>query len=162
MMNKIFFFLVVALGFGCGEPQGQSVQSQKLRRTVQRESKKVGKLERLQRMSKGKVIPHCDLSYDNLRHFPNLSGYTIHSLDLSHNQLDTVIVACLPKGLVKLNLSYNQFRNLFKMSIDPLYRLSFKERKKRYASYLFNELNVSHNQIKWLSISFPLKNNSLS
>ena len=153
-MTKMFLILLVILGLACSNPQKQRMQPKESTETTR--VAKLSKLTRLQREAKGKVITHCDLSHDNIRTFPDLSGYTIQSLNLSHNQLDTVIVDYLPKGLIKLDLSYNQLKRLFNMSIDPQYRLSNAERKKRYASYSFRELNVSHNQIKWLSVSFLL------
>lgn len=154
-MNKIFLLLLVALGLACSEPQKQRVQPQK--GIVRRHVVKLSKLERLKRMPKGKVITHCDLSNDNILTFPNLSRYTIKSLDLSHNQLKTVNVNYLPKGLVKLNLSYNQFRELFDLSIPHESKLSFEEMKRRYKANPLREIDLSHNQIKSISIGFPLR-----
>ena len=66
------------------------------------------KLERLHQISPDSVIAHYDLSGDSLKEFPDLSGYTIRSLDLSHNLLDTFVPRYLPTGLEKLDLSYNR------------------------------------------------------
>lgn len=155
MMTKIYLLLLLALGPSCSEAPKQRVQQQQ--KSIPPRHAKQSKLERLKRMPKGKKIVHCDLSHDNIRRFPNLSGYTIESLDLSHNHLDTVIVNYLPKGLIRLNLSYNQLKKNLRMSIDPHNKLSFKELTRRYASHPLRELNVSHNQIKWLSISFGVR-----
>ncbi|MCI7309704.1 MAG: hypothetical protein MR536_02485, partial [Prevotella sp.] len=163
MMNRLFLVLAVLLSLACNEPQKKSVSAvhqQKVQRGVKTKQvnkiRKISKLEKLRRLPKGSVISCCDLSNDNIRRFPNLSAYTIKSLNLSHNQLDTIIVAYLPKGLVKLDMSYNQLKkaNLYFSDDD---RLSFKARRKRYDTHPLKEINLSHNQIEWVSIGFRLR-----
>ncbi len=162
MMNRLFLVLAVSLSLACNEPQKKvvsAVQQQKVQKGVKTKQvnkiRKISKLEQLRRLPKGSVIAYCDLSNDNIRRFPNLSAYTIKSLNLSHNQLDTIILNHLPKGLVKLDLSYNCFKNRINLRIDPQYLLSFKDREKLYNKSLLREINLSHNQIKEVRIGFP-------
>ena len=65
------------------------------------------KLERLYCIHPDSVIAHYDLSGDSLKEFPDLSMYVIRSLDLSHNQLNTLVPERLPLGLERLDMSHN-------------------------------------------------------
>ena len=168
MMNRLFLVLAVSLSLACNESQKKvvsAVQQQKVQRGVKTKQvnkiRKISKLEQLRRLPKGSVISYCDLSNDNIRHFPNLSAYTIKSLNLSHNQLDTIILTHLPKGLVKLDMSYNQLKDVCLYFADDN-RLSFKAMCKRYDTHPLKEINLSHNQIKELRIGFPLRKINVS
>ncbi len=84
MMNRLFLVLAVSLSLACNESQKKvvsAVQQQKVQQGVKVKQgnnvRKISKLEKLRRLSKGSVIAYCDLSNDNIRHFPNLSAYTI-------------------------------------------------------------------------------------
>ena len=96
------------------------------------------KLERLHQISPDSVIAHYDLSGDSLKEFPDLSGYTIHSLDLSHNSLDTIIPERLPTELEKLDLSHN--------------RLEGELEVKKNSMRTLKELNLSYNRLEGISI----------
>ena len=72
-------------------------------------TKELTKLKKLFLLPYDSVMVHYDLSNDNVENFPNLSAFTIKSLDLSHNLLDTINALFLPKGLEKLNLSHNLY-----------------------------------------------------
>ena len=64
-------------------------------------TKELTKLKKLFLLPYDSVMVHYDLSNDNVENFPNLSAFTIKSLDLSHNLLDTINPLFLPKGLEK-------------------------------------------------------------
>jgi hypothetical protein len=102
-------------------------------------------------------MDYYDLSNDSIADFPDLSGYTIKSLDLSYNMLDTVIVDYLPKGIVTLNLSYNSFCEIFRFIIDPQWQLHFNEKKKLYGDATIREIDLSHNKLTGIDIGFPLR-----
>lgn len=70
------------------------------------------KLEKLMTLSVDSIMDSYDLSNDSLTQIPDLSKYTIKSLDLSSNLLDTLIVEFLPKGIKELNLSRNKCPNI--------------------------------------------------
>ncbi len=97
------------------------------------------KLERLHQISPDSVIAHYDLSGDSLKEFPDLSGYTIRSLDLSHNRLDTIIPERLPAGLEKLDLSHNRLEGEVNVDIDKLWPP-------------LDELDLSYNMIQGIHI----------
>ena len=101
------------------------------------------KLKHLQQISPDSVIAHYDLSGDSLKEFPDLSGYTIRSLDLSHNLLDTFVPRYLPTGLEKLNLSYNRLEG--KLEIHKL------------DVPMLEELDVSHNSLLEFFCRKPLR-----
>ena len=160
MMNRLFLVLAVSLSLACNEPQKKvvsAVQQQKVQKSVKVKQgnnvRKISKLEKLRRLPKGSVISCCVLSNDNIRSFPNLSAYTIKSLNLSHNQLDTIILTHLPKGLVKLDLSYNHFEK----DIRLYFPKSDKAKQKGHGRYPLKEIDLSHNQIKRISIGIPLR-----
>lgn len=90
-----------------------------------------GKLEKLLSLQQDTVLDYYDLSHDFLTEFPDLSAYSIRSLNLSYNLLDTLNLAFLPKNLDKLNLAYNVFT---KFRCDSVHHLK--------------ELNLSHNYIE--------------
>lgn len=73
------------------------------------------KLEHLLLLSSDSVMNAYDLSNDSIENFPNLSAYTIKTLDLSGNLLDTIVPHLLPKKLEKLNLSHNRYSGQLKI-----------------------------------------------
>lgn len=75
-----------------------------------------------------------DLSGDSLKEFPDLSRYMIRSLNLSHNQLDTIIPERLPLGLERLDLSHNRIEGLWYV--------------KPYSFPTLRVLNLSHNRLE--------------
>ncbi|NLX80221.1 MAG: hypothetical protein GXZ03_01465 [Proteiniphilum sp.] len=123
---------------------------------------KLTKLEELLLLPTDTVMDYYDLSNDSISEFPDLSSYTIKSLDLSHNQLDTVIVDYMPKDIVSLNLSHNVFEGILDFSIDPKYLLSFEERDKLYDKYTIREIDLSYNKLTYIVINFPLRKIDIS
>ena len=104
--------------------------------------KELTKLEQLYLLSFDSVMNVCDLSNDSIVDFPDLSAYSIKTLDLSGNLLDTIIPRFLPKKLEKLNLSHNQYSGWLKIEKN-----SFSTLK---------ELNLSYNKLKRIYVSDPL------
>lgn len=62
------------------------------------------KLETLFLLPYDSVMDYYDLSNDSIVNFPDLSAFTIKSLDLSYNLLETINPFFLPKGVERLNL----------------------------------------------------------
>lgn len=133
-MKKVYFTFLLFL-FSCqfGSKNG-IVESTSVKEST--------KLEQLLALSVDSVIATCDLSNDSIVDFPDLSAYSIKTLDLSGNLLDTIIPRFLPKKLEKLNLSHNQYSGWLKI-------------KKNSFSTL-KELNLSYNKLKRIYVSDPL------
>ena len=105
-------------------------------------TKELTKLEKLFWLPYDSVMVYYDLSNDNIENFPNLSAFTIKSLDLSYNLLDTINPLFLPKGLEKLNLSHNLYCGFILI-------------RKNTIPYL-KELDISHNALNRIDIAPPL------
>ena len=67
-------------------------------------------LQALYQLPAGTHVRHCDLSHSRLTKMPNLSMYTIDTLDLSHNALQEIAELQFPEDVVVLDLSHNQDR----------------------------------------------------
>lgn len=142
-MKYIFcIFILLYLSYSCKNERYRSNGSNDpIEVDAPTKIKKLAKLELLKSLSKDSVMDYFDLSNDSISVFPDLSEYTIKSLNLSFNQLDTIMVKYLPKRLEKLDGSNNQLRK-----INVLYKsLPF-----------LKELNVSYNQIKKIFMEEPL------
>lgn len=129
--KKLYLLLGICLSFACQNNREQKAGEVK-------EPPRLSKLEQLMLLPRDSVLAYYDLSDDSLGAFPDLSGYTIHSLDVSHNRLDTFFAGYLPSDIRVLDLSYNQLRGLFSI-------------KKTEAPFL-SELNISHNQLTDVSL----------
>ncbi len=128
-MKQQLLFLALFLGafMSCHTNNGQASGSASVASS--------SKLAQLQALSQDAIMDKCDLSNSELSSFPDLSSYTIKSLDLSSNELDTIIVSYLPKGLESLNLSSNKIKNIPDMS-----------------SLGIRHLDLSHNAIASMSV----------
>lgn len=109
---------------------------------LSQEEIKLTKLEKLLLLPQDTLIFSYDLSNDSLRTFPDLSAYTIKTLDLSGNMLDTIIPHYLPKGLDKLNLSHNKYRGQLRILENSMHTLK--------------ELDISYNALKTIYVGEPL------
>ena len=94
----------------------------------------LSKLENLYCVRPDSVMDYYDLSGDSLKEFPDLSRYVIRSLNLSHNQLDTIIPERLPLGLERLDLSHNRIEGLWYV--------------KPFSFPILKVLNLSHNRLE--------------
>lgn len=135
MKNGCCIFIVFLFLLSC-----QSGSKKKIVENVS--IKELTKLEQLYLLSFDSVMNVCDLSNDSIVDFPDLSAYSIKTLDLSGNLLDTIIPRFLPKKLEKLNLSHNQYSGWLKIEKN-----SFSTLK---------ELNLSYNKLKRIYVSDPL------
>ena len=156
----IFFVLLFLLSCHAGSKKG----------TLEYVSvKKLTKLEHLFLLPSDSVMNAYDLSNDSIVSFPDLSAYTIKTLNLSGNLLDTIIPHFLPKKLEILNLSHNRYSGQLRIKegticalreIDlsynalssiyvggPLYRIIVSHND------LF-EVDINHKNIQYLDISY--------
>ena len=160
-MKKVYFTFLLFL-FSCqfGSKNG-IVESTSVKEST--------KLEQLLALSVDSVIATCDLSNDSIVDFPDLSAYSIKTLDLSGNLLDTIIPRFLPKKLEKLNLSHNRYSGWLKIEehtfsslkeldmsynqliriliLDPLYRIIVSHND-------LVEVDINHKNIQYLDISY--------
>lgn len=104
--------------------------------------KELTKLEKLFLLPQDSVMDYYDLSNDSIVVFPDLSGYTIKSLNLSGNLLDTLIVDFLPQKIEKLNLSHNHYKAHVCIAKNTIPFL--------------RELNFSYNSLNCIHINEPL------
>ena len=111
-MKKIYFILVPLFLLSCTNNRNTSAEKSNEAIAVIEEKVIVplSKLNVLLLLPQDSLIKHFDLSNDSLYFFPDLSNFTIQSLDLSHNQIDTIIIRYLPKGIERLNVSFNLLR----------------------------------------------------
>ncbi len=131
--------------------------------------KELTKLEQLYLLPFDSVMNVCDLSNDSIVDFPDLSAYSIKTLDLSDNLLDTIISCFLPKSLEKLNLSHNRYSGHVRiekntiptlreldMSFNALDRIDIGEPICRIL-LSYNDLrfvSFNHKNIQYLDISY--------
>lgn len=126
--------------------------------------KNLSKLEQLMLLPKDSVIKFYDLSNDSIMEFPDLSDYTIKSLDLSHNLIDTMMPTYLPRGVEKLDLSFNLLHDYFiyRFELDSIQKDAlektdkFKVLLELHNSHIMREINISHNNIMGIDIGAPL------
>ncbi|MBS9766951.1 MAG: hypothetical protein KGV44_05365 [Flavobacteriaceae bacterium] len=150
-MKKISIIFIALLLFSCANNRKQ------IDKTNKKVEKKLSKLEQLMQLPKDTILDYYDLSNDSISTFPNLSSYTIKSLNLSHNQLDTVNANYLPKGVVKLNLSHNMLEDRFEFWLNKNENLDWKTQNKLYGKATIKELDISHNKLKNVHIRFRLR-----
>ena len=134
MKNRCCIFIVFLFLLSC--------QSGSKKKTVECVSiKELTKLEQLFLLPQDSIMVEYDLSNDCIVSFPDLSSYTIKTLYLSNNLLDTFIAAYLPKELEKLNLSHNRYRGILNIEefIPDL-----------------QELDISYNKLRTIEVGKPL------
>lgn len=129
----IFFVLLFLLSCHAGSKKG----------TLEHVSvKKLTKLEHLFLLPSDSVMNAYDLSNDSIVSFPDLSAYTIKTLNLSGNLLDTIIPHFLPKGLERMNLSNNKYKGSVNI--------------RRYTIPSLKEVDLSYNTLDSIRITEPL------
>ena len=134
-MKNIIYILLVSFLLSCGMMSKKEVIDQL-------PTNELTKLETLFLLPYDSVMDYYDLSNDSIVNFPDLSAFTIKSLDLSHNLLDTINPLFLPKGLEKLNLSHNLYCGFILIKKNTIPSLK--------------ELDMSHNALNRIDISPPL------
>ena len=118
--------------------------------------KELTKLEKQMLLPKESVTLHYDLSDDSLIVVPNLSDRTILSLDLSHNQICTIVTKNLPKKLEKLNLTHNNLIGNIEISehsiTDKKIDLSYNNLTDVNIREPLSRVLLSHNDISELGL----------
>ena len=157
-MKKIHFIFMAIFLFSCTNNRNNSIeQLDEPIEIVEKEKVIVplSKLNALLLLPQDSIIEHLDLSNDSINFFPNLSSRTIKSLDLSHNQIDTFIIGFLPKGIERLNLSFNLLRHF------DIGGLRVRDRNRVSA---LTELNLSNNNLTgWFTATqAPIRKLNLS
>lgn len=135
MKNIIYILLVSFLLLSCGMMSKKEV-------TDQPPTNELTKLETLFLLPYDSVMDYYDLSNDSIVSFPDLSAFTIKSLDLSYNLLDTINPFFLPKGLERLNLSHNLYSGFVRIRKNTIPSLK--------------ELDISYNTVNRINICEPL------
>ena len=163
-MKNIIYILLVSFLLSCG-------MMSKKEAIDQLPTNELTKLETLFLLPYDSVMDYYDLSNDSIVNFPDLSAFTIKSLDLSHNLLDTINPLFLPKGLEKLNLSHNLYCGFIlirKNTIPSLKELDMSHNDLQ-AVYIhealyrillsYNDLTIAcfnHENLRYLDISYNL------
>lgn len=149
-MKRTVLLLWIVFLFAC-RPEG-NVDKQEIKFDLP------SKLDQLLNLPQDTVLDYYDLSNDFLLKFPDLSGYTIRELDLSHNYLDTLNENFLPKGLKVLDLSYNYLSSIpFGLeSLEELY-LSHNNIRYFYTTYFIDRIDISHNNLKFFLLNWSYR-----
>ncbi len=152
-MKKISVIVIALFLFSCVDNKKQ------VDKTNKKIERKISKLEQLMLLPKDTILDYYNLSNDSISTFPNLSSYTIKSLNLSHNQLDNILIDYLPKGIVKFDVSYNKLSGVLRLIQDEIEKknIDVPAQMKLYKQETFKELNVSHNNLKGVNIAFSLR-----
>ncbi|MDO4729346.1 MAG: hypothetical protein Q4B43_10150 [Bacteroidota bacterium] len=106
-MKTIVFLILAGMLFSCKNTPKQEIVEK------QQPTKELTKLEQLYLLPKDSIYEFYDLSNDSIKKLPDLSEYAIKKLDLSYNQIDSLIQDRLPKNIEHLNLSNNLFKGRF-------------------------------------------------
>ena len=166
-MKKIYFILALLLLFLCTSNR-ETTSSEKPDEVVVMEEEEVivplTKLNALLLFPPDSLIKHVDLSNDSLSFFPDLSNRRIKSLDLSHNQIDTFIIGFLPKGVEKLNLSFNSLRSFNTIPFEriPPWTMEIRDMEGRMST--LTDLNLSNNNLtaQFISTQAPVRRLDIS
>lgn len=142
IMKKLLFIILAGVFFSCKNTQPQEKE-------VKQEIKKISKLETLYSLPKDSIYDFYDLSNDSIKEFPDLSEYSIKMLDLSNNQIDSLVIKRLPKNIEDLNVSNNKFKG--EVSIDlSLKKMNFSHNKitSFYSGKHIAKIILSHNKLE--------------
>lgn len=141
MMLRSHFLSIVFLCFlfSC---KSNSVQENKNTKSIE---------QILSKLDSRDTIQLLDLSYKNIKELPDLSRFKVRKLNISHNNLDTLVMKNLPIYLVDLDVSHNKIKNTFNF-VYAVERFGFKS-KDNISKYI-KRINLSYNEIK--SVSFLL------
>jgi len=96
------------------------------------------------------TILHLDLSHKKIDNLPDLSSYKILSLDISFNNLDTIMLSKLPSTLTKLNASNNNLSSFSSLNYKCNTNVSFKTHTN--SNLNLKEINLSNNNLKIFKI----------
>jgi hypothetical protein len=129
--HKYFLALVFIIIISC---KASSFQIDKNTESVE---------ELLAKLNTNDTINLLDLSGRSLKEMPDLSKFKVRKLNISNNNLDSLIISYLPNYLVQLDASNNKIAN-------PLNFVNVKNIKtltKNNTSKCLKEVNLSNNKI---------------
>ncbi|MGP2570317.1 hypothetical protein ACT4R9_06925 [Ornithobacterium rhinotracheale] len=143
-MRNLILLLSIPLIFSCKNKEQNKIKHEENKplTEISATKKPKTKLELLQDLPKDSLLKNVDLSHENLTEFPDLADRKIERLNLSHNELDSLVLNRLPKNLKTIDLSYNRFTNDFELP------------RNQYLKKLF-QLDLSHNQINRFYFRIP-------
>ncbi len=149
-MKNLLLFILAGVVCSCKNTQPQETE-------VKQEVKKLSKLETLYTLPKDSIYEFYDLSNDSIKEFPDLSEYTIKKLDLSHNQIDSLIIKRLPKNIEDLNLSKNFLSASFFLGYNTPNTLenldlSYNNISSYNTVFLLKRLLVNNNNLESVSL----------
>ena len=112
MKRTVYLFLALCLLASCKQAPKPTEQKRPLT-----------KLEQLYRLPPDSAIFSYDLSNCGISEFPDLSRYTIKSLNLPGNRLNTIVADHLPHGIHTLDVSRNAIADFPDLSHCSIARL---------------------------------------
>lgn len=99
------------------------------------------------------TIQLLDLSYKNMEKLPDLSKFKVNKLNISHNNLDTLVMKNLPVYLVDLDASHNEIKG--GMTFVSIKKELFGRFKvENNISKAIKQINLSNNKIEGVSLIF--------
>ncbi len=102
----------------------------------------------LSKCNSNDTIPLLDFSNKKLKTLPDLSKFKVKKLDISNNNLDTLIMKNLPRYLVVLDASNNIIKNGFSFIYTTKKGYSIS---KNNISKDIREINLSNNKIEGIA-----------
>ena len=139
-MKNIIYILLVSFLLSCGMMSKKEVIDQL-------PTNELTKLETLFLLPYDSVMDYYDLSNDSIVNFPDLSAFTIKSLDLSHNLYRGIVRIrknTIP-SLKELDISYNAVNRI--NICEPLFRIILSYNDLTYA-------NFNHKNLQYLDVSY--------
>ncbi len=107
--------------------------------------KKTGYVEKLlSKLNTNDTIDLLDLSGRSLKEMPDLSKFKVRKLNISNNDIDSLIVNYLPNYLVQLDASNNKIINKLNFIYINNGLKTFKSNTSKY----LKEVNLSNNKIE--------------
>lgn len=116
------------------------------------ENKKPQSVEQiLSKLNTRDTIQLLDLSYKNIKELPDLSRFKVKKLNISHNDLDTLVMKNLPTYLVDLDASYNKIKDRINF-VNIVDGIGFE--LKNNISKCIKSINLSNNKIEDIFLLF--------
>ncbi len=107
----------------------------------------------LSKLDMNDTIQLLDLSCKNMEKLPDLSKFKVKKLNISHNNLDTLVMKNLPTYLVNLDASHNKING--GMTFVSIKKELFGRFKvENNISKAIKQINLSNNKIEGVSLIF--------
>ncbi|WP_338378570.1 hypothetical protein [uncultured Flavobacterium sp.] len=144
-MRYVVFLIFLTL-FSCKNEENNDVPfTEKKEKTV---------TEVISELNKTDTIKHLDLSYKKLDSIPDLSELLIESLDLSHNNLDTIAFSKLPQNLKILKCTHNNLRNFSVFYSNKAFFGTKAKKNLNNTTINFEAIDLSDNSLKSFNYSY--------